>query len=158
MLPRKSLILYCTLIRSTLIQFLRNLEAFSSKTSTIASSSGIAPVNKTGYYIYQWSKILRVLIQFLSSYANHLGIIAKSRNVTLFSLNGKCLFNCQTLKERIFWSYLTVISNLFGHSNSLCAKATRAIINYVPIGEYHVRFFPKEEFSYLCGLYSIKTR
>ena len=55
------------------------------------------------------------MIQFLSSYANHLGIIAKSRNVTLFSLNGKCLSNCQTLKERIFWSYLTVISNLLNH-------------------------------------------
>jgi len=25
---------------------------------------------------------------------------------------------------------------LFGHSNSLCARATRAIINYAPIGEY----------------------
>jgi len=55
------------------------------------------------------------LIQFLSSYANHLGVIAKSRNVTLFSLNRKCPSNCQTLKKRIIWSYLTVISNLLNH-------------------------------------------
>ena len=24
----------------------------------------------------------------------------------------------------------------FGHSNSLCARATRAIVNHAPIGEY----------------------
>ena len=55
------------------------------------------------------------MIQFLSFYANHLGIIAKSKNVTLFSFNGKYSFNCQTLKKRIFWSYLTVISNILNY-------------------------------------------
>ena len=30
----------------------------------------------------------------------------------------------------------------FGHSNYLCARATRAIVNHAPIGEYHLRFFP----------------
>jgi len=29
----------------------------------------------------------------------------------------------------------------FGHSNSLCARVMRAITNYVPIGEYKLRFF-----------------
>ena len=46
----------------------------------------------------------------------------------------------------------------FGNSNMLCARATRAITNHAPIGEYCLHFFPKEEFSYLCGLYSIETR
>jgi len=46
----------------------------------------------------------------------------------------------------------------FGYSNLLCARATRAITNHAPIGEYHLRFFPKEEFKYLCGQYPIKTR
>jgi len=47
---------------------------------------------------------------------------------------------------------------LFGHSNSLCTRALRAIINYTPIGEYCLRFFPQEEFKCLCGQYLIKMR
>ena len=34
----------------------------------------------------------------------------------------------------------------FSHSNLLCARTTRAIINYAPIGEDCLRFFPREEF------------
>ena len=46
----------------------------------------------------------------------------------------------------------------FGHSNSLCARATRAITNHAPIGEYRLKFFPKEDFSCPCGLYPIELR
>ena len=46
----------------------------------------------------------------------------------------------------------------FGHSNSLCTRATRAIVNYAPIGEYRLKFFPKKNFSYLYGLYSIESQ
>ena len=46
----------------------------------------------------------------------------------------------------------------FGHSNSLCVHATRAITNHASISEYRLRFFPREEFKCLCGLYPIKTR
>jgi len=46
----------------------------------------------------------------------------------------------------------------FSFSNSLCAWATWAITNYTPIGEYYLRFFLKEEFSYPCGDYPIETR
>ena len=46
----------------------------------------------------------------------------------------------------------------FGHSNLLCACATRAITNYAPIGEYHLRFFPDKDFSYPCNNYPIKSR
>jgi len=44
---------------------------------------------------------------------------------------------------------------LFGHSNSLCARVTRAITNHAPIGKYYLRFFPKEKFNCLCKSYSI---
>jgi len=37
-------------------------------------------------------------------------------------------------------------------------RATRAIVNHAPIGEYRLRFFPKEEFSCPCGLYPIESR
>jgi len=47
---------------------------------------------------------------------------------------------------------------VFGHSNLLCARATRAITNYAPIGEYCLKFFLNEDFSCPCGLYPIKTR
>ena len=46
----------------------------------------------------------------------------------------------------------------FGHSNSLYARATRAIVNHSPIGEYWLRFFPREEFACPCSKYPIKTR
>ena len=46
----------------------------------------------------------------------------------------------------------------FSHSNSLCTRATRAITNHVPTGEYRLRFFPNEEFSCLCGQYPIESK
>ena len=47
---------------------------------------------------------------------------------------------------------------MFGHSNSLCAHATRAITNHAPIGEYRLRFFPSLDFSCLCNNYPIELR
>ena len=35
----------------------------------------------------------------------------------------------------------------FGHCNSLYTRASRAIVNHALIGEYHLRFFPQEEFK-----------
>ena len=46
----------------------------------------------------------------------------------------------------------------FGHSNSLCACATRAITNHAPIEEYYLRFFPNEDFKCPCGNYPIESR
>ena len=47
---------------------------------------------------------------------------------------------------------------MFGHSNSLCAHATRAITNHAPIGEYWLRFFPNLDFSCPCNNYPIESR
>jgi len=46
----------------------------------------------------------------------------------------------------------------FGHSNSLCTRATRAITNHALIGEYCLRFFSNEDFKCPCGSYPIETR
>ena len=46
----------------------------------------------------------------------------------------------------------------FGHSNSLYARATRAITNHALIREYRLKFFPKEDFSCPCSLYPIELR
>ena len=47
---------------------------------------------------------------------------------------------------------------MFGHSNSLCARATRAISNHAPIEEYRLWFFSNLDFLYLCNNYPIETR
>jgi len=46
---------------------------------------------------------------------------------------------------------------VFGHSNSLCARATRAITNHAPIGEFRLRFFPNKDFKCPCS-YPIESR
>ena len=46
----------------------------------------------------------------------------------------------------------------FGHSNLLCARSSRTIINYAPIGEYCLRFFPCKDFKCPCGNYPIESR
>ena len=46
----------------------------------------------------------------------------------------------------------------FGHSNSLCAQASRAITNHAPIGEFQLKFFSREGFDCSCGFYPIETR
>jgi len=46
----------------------------------------------------------------------------------------------------------------FGHSNSLCARAVRAITNHAPIGEYRLRFFPNINFKCPYNNYPIETR
>ena len=47
---------------------------------------------------------------------------------------------------------------VFGHSNSLCAHAMRAITNHAPIGEYQLIFFPNKDFLCPCNNYPIKSR
>ena len=47
---------------------------------------------------------------------------------------------------------------MFGHSNSLCAHATRAITNHAPIREYMLRFFPSLDFLCPCNTYPIESR
>ena len=47
---------------------------------------------------------------------------------------------------------------VFGHSNSLCACAIRAVTNHAPIGEYQLRFFPNKDFKCLCDNYPIELR
>ena len=46
----------------------------------------------------------------------------------------------------------------FGHSNSLCARAMRAITNHASIGEYRLWFFPSMNFSCPCNNYPIESR
>ena len=64
--------------------------------------------------------------------------------------------NLNPIKPLSFKDNLQLLQ--FGHSNSLCARASRAITNHTPIGEYRLRFFPRESFICPCGLYPIETR
>ena len=46
----------------------------------------------------------------------------------------------------------------FRHSNLLCIRVARAIVNHTLIGKYRLRFFPQEDFKCLYSNYSIETR
>ena len=84
----------------------------------------------------------------------------------------KMMFQASNLKEDQFLGLLDDNNNIIepsytkgglwlkaiGHSNSLCAWATRAITNHAPTGEYRLRFFPREEFKCPCGQYPIESR
>ena len=77
--------------------------------------------------------------------------------------NWKMTFQALDLKERQFLKLLDGNNNIielsyikgeawlkfFSHSNSLCARASRAITNHAPIGKYRLRFFPRKEFKYV---------
>jgi len=47
---------------------------------------------------------------------------------------------------------------LVGQLNFLYAKALKAITNHTSIREYCLKFFLRENFSYLCRIYSIESR
>ena len=95
----------------------------------------------------------------------------KSKSNTILEL-WKMMFQASNLKENQFLDLLDEDNNIieptyvkggswlkiFGHSNSLCACATRAIINHALIDEYRLRFFPRKEFKYLCGVYPIESK
>ena len=55
------------------------------------------------------------------------------------------------LKDSVWLKYIK-------HSNTLCTHAIRAITNHAPISKYHLKFFPKKSFAYLCREYPIKSR
>ena len=81
-------------------------------------------------------------------------------------------FHVSNIKEKIFLKLLNDKSNpielstikgslqlqYFDHSNSLCTRATRSIVNYTSIREYQQNFFLRKEFAYLYSLYSIEMR
>ena len=82
------------------------------------------------------------------------------------------MFQASDYKERSFLDLLDDNLNIieplyskekswlkyFGHSNPLCVRVTRAIVNYIPISKYHLRFFSQENFMCPYGLYPIKSR
>jgi len=96
----------------------------------------------------------------------------KKRKYNNISNRWKMTFQTSDLKESQFFNLLDSDDNIiepsyikggvwlkfFGHSNSLCIRASRAITNHALTREYRLRFFLKEKFKYLCGLYPIESR
>ena len=82
------------------------------------------------------------------------------------------IFQASDTKEKHFLNLLNSNNNIIklsyikgsswlkylGYSNSLYARALRAITNHTPIGEYRLRFFLRENLSCSCSSYSIKTK
>jgi len=96
--------------------------------------------------------------------AKHLGTLARKENVMTFQV--------LNLKRKQFLDLFDDDNNIiepsytkggswlkvFGHSNSLCVCASRAITNYALTSKYRLRFFSREEFKCLCKLYPIESR
>ena len=86
--------------------------------------------------------------------------------------NWKIIFQASDSKEKQFLNFLNSDNNIIelsyikggswlkfiSYSNLLCTKVLRTITNHAPMGEYRLRFFPREEFRCPYGLYSIKLR
>jgi len=82
--------------------------------------------------------------------------LQQKRECDNLSNNWKIIFQASDLKGRHFLDLFDSDNNtikplyakdsvwlkFFSHSNSLCARAIRAITNHAPIGEYRLRFFP----------------
>ena len=136
------------------LQYQENLECFSKEIITAPLNSGVAPVIINGLSTKELIKKPK-----------------KSKYDSILN-NWKMTFQVSNAKGHNFMDLLDENSNpiepyaakggpwlkLFGHSNSLCARATRAIVNHIPIGEYRLRFFPWEEFKCPCSLYPIESR
>ena len=75
----------------------------------------------------------------------------KGRNFLRLLDNDSNPLKLSTIKGRPWLQF-------FSHSNFLCARATRAIINHASIREYWLRFFLREKFACLCDIYSIELR
>jgi len=75
----------------------------------------------------------------------------KSRNFLVLLNNDYCSIKPTYMKSGAWLK-------TFRHLKSLCARATRAITNHVPIGEYQLKFFSKENFNYLCRNYPIELK
>ena len=69
----------------------------------------------------------------------------------------KLLDNENKLLELIYSKNRTWLK-YFEHSNLLCMRAIRVIVNHTLIGKYRLRFFSQKNFKYSYSNYLIKTR
>jgi len=58
----------------------------------------------------------------------------------------------------VFRLVITITFKHFRHSNFLCARVFRTITNHTSIGEYCLRFFPKESSACFYDEYLIEIR
>ena len=75
----------------------------------------------------------------------------------------KISFQVSDLKGRNFLELLDSDQNpielsTINYFNSLCTRATRAIVNHTSTSEYYLKFFSRKEFLCSCGLYPIESR
>ena len=87
--------------------------------------------------------------------------IFQNWKMTFQVLDNKCQYFLNLLNDKLndiepFYIKEGSWLQSFEHSNGLCAYVLRAITNHALIGKYGLRFFPREEFKYLCSLYPIE--
>ena len=153
-------------------QFSINLGDSSITTIVILLNSGNVLVDAIGFFI-------KLLIEKLRSadlphlfHRSCLETLARKGKAKILSMDRRWPSKCWTTKIVIFWNcwmMKTIHSNwpyskgrmwlkYFSHSDLLCTRATRTIVNHIPISEYQLRFFLHKDFKYPCSSYPIKTR
>ena len=132
----------------------------------IGSTSGIAPARLSGPST-NWSITMWLTPGYLLDLTQQLPLTSCTLKVLFlaWTLGEQCLIippskvDISSLLEmgiNDFYSLATpkvVVGFL-----TLCARATRAILNHAPIGEYRQRFFPAECTQCPCGHCQVETR
>ena len=166
MQQRKSLIVDRILIKSIQLPYSANCVPFSHLMNPTLLNFGNAPANSDGD---KDSKSFSIL----PSYPTKLSWDYCKKKDCDDSLNlWKMTFQASDGKGRNFLDLLDDDFNpiephyakgspwlqAFSHSNTLCARAVRAITNHTPIGEYRLRFLPETDILCPCSNYSIEIR
>ena len=167
MLQKRYLIQQSTYSKYTQLLFLRNSGNVSSPIVTTQLPFGNALADAIGLYSNSIDRDIKQFRQtLLFSYKLSWDFSMKSKCNDIIQ-NWKMTFQASDQKGQQFLelvdnkdnpikpSYINSGSWLkfIGHSNSLYARATRAIINHTPISEYKLCFFLKKYFKCLYGQY-----
>ena len=166
-----------SILHSILTRFMHHPSSKNFKLSSyiirrIQSNSGSVLAIAIGLFIKLLIRKWNISIPFFSFLAKYHGTLAKKNKCDDIANKWKMTFQASDLKRKHFLDLLNSNDNiielsyikgrswlkLFDYFNSLCTRASRAITNHAPIGKYRLRFFSREEFRCLYGLYPIKTR
>ena len=145
------------------------ISTFQHKFNRMNPFSHSWDISRQSFYSYWWPDISFICCHFCAShtYADspHLGLSSATYFVKISPLVVKIQAEWSLWhKERYFLDLLDNNLNsikltyskggswlkFFGHFNWLCVRAIRFITNHASIGEYWLRFFLQEEFSYPC--------
>jgi len=133
-------------------------------TPTTLLNFGNALAVSSGIFITRSIKKLKCSNHYLSTHAKIQDFSKKCESYDILNI-WKMMFQASNLKGNQFLDLVDDDNNIieptyvkggswlkmFSHLNSLCTRTTRTTTNHAPIGEFRLRFFPREEFKCPCN-------